>query len=1054
MRTQRRIPLALLFVFIVVAAAQTASFAQSATATLSGAVVDEAGAVVAGAKIELTNLGAALKRTATTSGEGYFSFPLLPPGTYTLQALREGFAPVEVRNMVLNVNDQLAVKIQMKVGQVGATVNVVDSAALTQESPAVSAVVDRQFVANQPLNGRSFQTLIGLAPGVVFTPTNVTTQGQFSVNGQRASTNYFTVDGVSANFGTTLSQTLYETAGGGLPALSVQGGTNALVSVDALQEFTIQTSTYAPEFGRQPGAQVSIVTRSGTNQLHGNLFEYLRNDVFDANDYFANLNGFAKPALRQNDFGFTVGGPVFLPKFGGGKNQFFDGRNRTFFFVSYEGLRLRQPVVTAPIEVPSLSARQQATGFARDILNAFPLPTGPALANDPNTATFVSSYSIPSSLNATSFRVDHKVSDGLALFGRFNYAPSESLERAVFSAPNVAQTTFAQTLTVTGGVTMALSPRLINELRLNFSRSKVDVAYETDTFGGGLVLTDSAYIPSFTSRQEALGSISIGSGNSIIQVGPLTRNEQRQINLVDSLSWSIGAHALKFGVDYRRLFPINANPPYFRGLFFDDVAQIISGQIGLFFAANFGPTIYPIYNNYSAFAQDTWRVSRRLTLTYGARYDVNPAPSEKNGNLNFTVKGADNPANLALAPPGTRFYDTTYGNLAPRVGVAYQLWPERGTSLRAGFGVFYDLGYTFTGSAFNPFNQLIDTGVPLSSPILQTQLPPLSALTPPYGTLTAYAPGYKLPYTLQYNVTLDQAFGPSNLLSVAYVGAAGRRLGRVEFLNNPHPDFTGIRLVTNTATSDYHALQVQFRRRLSRGLQALSSYAFAKSLDIVSDESIINIQPPVRVLDPRQDRGPSSFDVRHVFSSAVSYDIPAPFAASLGHAVFGGFSVDAIFRARSATPVNVVSGEDPFGFGIFNPTVRPDLAPGQPLYISDSALPGGRRINPAAFVDPPAGRQGTLGRNSLRGFPLSQLDLSLRRLFKLSERVQLQFKVDAFNLLNHPNFADPTGVLTDPNFGVSAQMYGKGLASSGTGLSPLYQVGGPRSLQFSLKLSF
>jgi hypothetical protein len=237
-------------------------------------------------------------------------------------------------------------------------------------------------------------------------------------------------------------------------------------------------------------------------------------------------------------------------------------------------------------------------------------------------------------------------------------------------------------------------------------------------------------------------------------------------------------------------------------------------------------------------------------------------------------------------------------------------------------------------------------------------------------------------------------------------------------------------------------------------LQVLSSYAFAKSLDIVSDESIINIQPPVRVLDPRQDRGPSSFDVRHVFSSAVSYDIPAPFAASLGHAVFGGFSVDAIFRARSATPVNVVSGEDPFGFGIFNPTVRPDLAPGQPLYISDSALPGGRRINPAAFVDPPAGRQGTLGRNSLRGFPLSQLDLSLRRLFKLSERVQLQFKVDAFNLLNHPNFADPTGVLTDPNFGVSAQMYGKGLASSGTGLSPLYQVGGPRSLQFSLKLSF
>jgi hypothetical protein len=1028
--------------------------AQSAAAILSGTVVDEAGAAVAGAKIELTNLGTVLKRAATTSGEGHFTFPLLPPGNYTLQTLREGFAPVEVRNIVLNVNDQQAIKIQMKVGQVGATVNVVDSASLTPESPAVSTVIDRQFVANQPLNGRSFQTLIGLAPGVVFTPTNVTTQGQFSVNGQRSGANYFTVDGVSANFGTTVSQTLYETAGGGLPSLSLQGGTNALVSVDALQEFSIQTSTYAPEFGRQPGAQVSIVTRSGTNELHGSLFEYLRNDVFDANDYFSNLNGFAKPALRQNDFGFTAGGPVFLPKFRDGKSRFLDGRNRTFFFVSYEGLRLRQPVVTDPVEVPSLSARQNATGLARNILNAFPLPTRLALTSDPNTATFVSSYSIPSSLNATSFRVDHKVRDGLTLFGRFNDAPSNSSERAVFSAPNVVQTTLAQTLTVTGGATMIFSPRVINEMRLNFSRAKVDVTSETDRFGGGVVLPDSAYIPSFASREDALGSINIGSGNSIIQVGPLTQNQQRQINLIDSMTFTAGSHSLKFGFDYRRLFPINANPPYFRGLFFDDVAQIISGQVGLLFAANFGPTLYPIYNNYSAFAQDTWQASRRLMLIYGVRYDVNPAPSEKNGVLNFTVRGVDNPANLTLTPQGTRFYDTTYTNFAPRVGAAYQLFPKRGTTLRGGFGVFYDLGYTFTGSAFNPFNSLTDTNVPLSSPELQTQLPPLTRLTPPYGTLTAFAPGYKLPYTLQYNVALEQMIGANSLLSVAYVGAAGRRLGRVEFLNNPNPDFTGIRLVTNTATSDYNSLQVQFRRRLSNGLQVVSSYAFAKSLDIVSDESIINIQPPVRVLDPRQDRGPSSFDVRHVFSAAVSYDIPPLFAAGLGRAVFSGFSIDSIFRARSATPVNVVTGDDPFVFGIFNPVIRPDLVPGQALYVKDSGVAGGRRINSDAFIAPPAGRQGALGKNSLRGFPLSQWDLSLRRQFNLSERLRLQFKIDAFNFLNHPNFADPTGVLTDPNFGVSTKMYGRGLASSGSGLSPLYQVGGPRSLQFALKFSF
>jgi hypothetical protein len=436
------------------------------------------------------------------------------------------------------------------------------------------------------------------------------------------------------------------------------------------------------------------------------------------------------------------------------------------------------------------------------------------------------------------------------------------------------------------------------------------------------------------------------------------------------------------------------------------------------------------------------------------RYDVNPAPSEKNGNLNSTVKGIDNPATLTLAPPGTRFYDTTYGNLAPRVGVAYQLFPQRGTTLRGGFGVFYDLGYTFTGSAVSPFNFLIDGNIPLSSPEIQTQLPPLSGLTPPYPTLVAFASGYKLPYTRQYNVTLDQAIGANNLLSVAYVGAVGRRLGRVEFLNNPNPNFTGIDLVTNTATSDYNSLQVRFTRRLSRGLQIISSYAFAKSLDIVSDESIINIQPPLTVLDPHQDRGPSSFDVRHVFSTAISYDIPSPFATGFSHAAFGGFALDSIFRARSAAPVNVLTGNDPFGFGIFNSVVRPDLVSGQPLYINDSAVAGGRRINRAAFVDPPAGRQGTLGRNTLRGFAMSQWDVSLRRQFNLTERLHLQFKADAFNLLNHPNFTDPTGVLTDPNFGVSTQMLGRGLAASGTGLSPLYQTGGPRSLQFSLKLIF
>jgi Carboxypeptidase regulatory-like domain len=438
----RRNPLPVLFVLIVAGAALATAFAQSATATLSGAVVDEAGAVVAGAKIELTNLSAVLKRAATTSGEGYFSFPLLPPGTYTLQALREGFAPVEIKNIVLNVNDQQAIRIQMKVGQVGATVNVVESATLIRESPAVGTVVDRQFVENLPLNGRSFQSLIQLTPGLVPTATTANRLGQFSVNGQRESTNYFMIDGVSANLGVNTGVSISGSGLGGgagqYPGYGAQGGTNSLVSVDALQEFRIQTSTFAPEFGRTPGGQVSIVTRSGGNEFHSSLFEYFRNEKLDANDFFANGAGVKRAALRNNQFGGTFSGPLYLPRFGEGGAAYYDGRNRTFFFFSYEGLRLRLPQFRTE-QVPSLDARRRASGAVRAFFDAFPVPNGRDLGD--GLAEFNASYSDPSTLDATSLRVDHKVGDKLTLFGRYNYSPSESAVRG-FSASYITPTRY------------------------------------------------------------------------------------------------------------------------------------------------------------------------------------------------------------------------------------------------------------------------------------------------------------------------------------------------------------------------------------------------------------------------------------------------------------------------------------------------------------------------------------------------------------------------------------------------------------------------------------
>jgi hypothetical protein len=285
----------LLIVLLLIGSVETI-FAQSATATLTGTVTDETGAVVAGATVVVTDLAKQLERQTTTNSDGFFIVPQLLPSRYKIKVQRTGFATAELPDVALNVGDQSSIRIQLKVAQVGETVTITE-ASLVSEAPAVATLVNRQFVENQPLNGRSFQTLVELSPGVVITPSNLVTPGQFSVNGQRAGSNYFTVDGVSANFGSSASTTLYETAGGGVPSYSSQGSTASLASVDAVQEFSIQTSTYAPEFGRQPGAQVQLVTRSGTNDFHGSIFEYLRNDKFDANNFFANANNLKRPPI-------------------------------------------------------------------------------------------------------------------------------------------------------------------------------------------------------------------------------------------------------------------------------------------------------------------------------------------------------------------------------------------------------------------------------------------------------------------------------------------------------------------------------------------------------------------------------------------------------------------------------------------------------------------------------------------------------------------------------------------------------------------------------------
>ena len=1020
-------------VFVVIGArpeeSMTAAYGQSSTATLSGTISDENGAVVPDVSVTVTNPATTRRREVTTNKAGYYVVSMLLPGRYTLTAQRQGFATVE-SDIVLRVNDQRTLNIRLPVGKIRESLTVEGASLIQTESAAVSTVVEHQFVENLPLNGRSFHGLIELTPGTVLTKG----EGQFSINGQRDNANYFSVDGVGANFGTRPFPSLGQAAAGTLPAFSALGGTNSLVSVDALQEFRIQTSTYAAEFGRMPGGQVAIVTRAGTNQFRGAAFDYFRNDALDANDWFANSMGLRKPPLRQNDFGGVFGGPI--------------RKNSTFFFFSYEGLRLRQPQVGIT-PVPTTQARQAAPPQIKTLFDAFPVPNGNVLGD--GFAEFAASYSNTSTLNATSVRIDHQYGS-LSLFGRYNNAPSEidtrGAEGVVNSLSNVFHTRF-KTQTLTLGATQTFGSRVVNDLRANYSRNKGASSLTLDNFGGAVPPADSALFPSFASSRDAFITIIIRPFG--FSVGKNVDNAQRQFNLVENLALVTGPHQLKFGVDFRRLSPIYSPWAYFQQDGFSSVTRALTGKTSNSFVSSSPDRRVPVFNNFSAYGQDAWKVSPRLTITYGLRWELNPPPSEKDGKDSYTVIGLDNPATMILAPKGTPLWKTRYNNFAPRFGVAYQLFrePGRETVLRGGFGIYFDLGNGPIGSGFAqgmfPYigsNFLGGVPYPLNS--VQAS-PPTISLAPPYGTLVIPDPHLKLPLVYQWTFAVERSLGDNQTISASYVGAAGRRLLRGETLSAPNPSFTTVLVFRNAASSDYHAMQMQFKRRLSNGLAAIASYTWSHSIDSSSDESFNFL--PVALSDSGSNRGPSVFDVRHSFSGAFTYDIPFNSSNRPVNSFLHGWSVDAIYRARSATPVDVIAPGSLFGVG---QAARPDLITGVPLYLDDPAVAGGRRINQAAFSIP-VGRQGNLGRNALRGFPVSQLDLALSRQFTLAESTKLQLRADFFNVLNHPNFADPDGFLSDGAlFGQSLKMLGKSLG----GFNPLYQIGGPRSVQFALKLQF
>jgi len=1022
------------------------SSAQTTNATLSGTVIDPSGKVVPGVEVAVTDTDTGLSSNTHTNREGIYVLPGLMGGHYRIVVTHEGFKRIELTNVTLEVAASATRNFQLELGSVSQTVTVEGNALnINITDGAVSTVINREFVDEIPLNGRTLQNLLPLSPGIVSDQVAATNDGYsgYSVNGNRDTGSvYWTVDGISGNIGaaTNPGNSLPDTLSGGLTILNT---TQSLLSLDALQEFRISTSSYGVEYGVAPGAQVQLQSRSGTNQLHGTAYDYVRNTIFDANDWFADEEGLPKAPEQQNDFGATLGGPVWIP-------HLYDGRDKAFFFFSFEDLHLLQPQPVAEQPVPTTSFVQSAPVALQPYLRAFPAPSTNGEDFGNGWAGWNASFSLPSSVKVWSVRGDYALSKSTNLFVHVNDTPSRV--GGLVDAYNATSVTNNTMTTV--GVTTTPTPHLSNDLRFNFSRSYYAETTNLlpSTFGGTPGPAVAALTPpaQYTVGGGVYSDIVFEDDNLPGAAVLLLENEHSKLhqwNLVDGLKWQVGRHLLTFGGEWNRHTAIQAPVAYSQTIQFYELASVASSTADELDVGSQPYVTSTIDTRSALYVSDTWRANPRLSVDYGVRWEL-PFPTYFQGP--YVPVYVNSIANLASpnVAQGRTEWNMTWRNFAPRLGVAYLVRNNGNfeTVLRAGGGLFYSTEQPAgVGTVGYPDSAETTTyGVPFPVDPSLLVPPPTGVVTPDGladNSLVGVDQNLAVPRVWEWNIAVEQGLGANQSLTMTYVGSAGRKLFFWPAIFPTSDNVAALNFTENDSRSNYNALQVKFDRHLTRGLQTLASYTWSHSIDNVSQDSF-QYQPLW---------GNSDFDVRHAFSLALVYDIPGAEANHWLKAATSGWEIASNFQARTGLPVTGL-----FAPAQFLPNGEYAYVPaeltGQTVYLHGSEYPGGTALNRAAFEAPSAGTEGNVGRNEFRNQGFWQDDISLQRKLALGEKWgALRFRLDAFNVFNHPNF----GGYFVRNL-TSSSLFGKAvnMANFLGGSDAIYNPGGPRSLQLSLRYEF